>query len=90
MRNLQTTISTIVRQGSQLIVRGEVLRSFCANSLNALANYASWQIAKLSDASRPWPSVMDGLKPSVRTAVCFATVKQTTRRHDIVCRHASA
>jgi len=40
MRNLQTTISTIVRLGNQLIVRGEVLRSlglsFCANSLDAL------------------------------------------------------
>jgi len=36
MRNLLTTISTIVRQDNQLIVRGEVLRSFCANSFDAL------------------------------------------------------
>jgi len=91
MRNLQSTISTIVsnigntilgvgivRQGKQLIVRGEVLRSLCANSLDALAFYATELIAV---ASRPWPSVM---KPCLRTAVCLATVEQTTRRHHTV------
>jgi len=76
MRNLQTTISTIVRQGVQLIVRGEVLRSLGlslgANSLDALA-------------------VMCGKKPAFCYATAkYATVKQTTRRHDIACRHASA
>jgi len=95
MRNLQSTISTIVsnigntiigvgivRQGKQLIVRGEVLRSLCANSLDALAFYASRLIA---DASRPWPSVM---KPSFRSAVCLAPVEQTTRRHHTACHRS--
>ena len=98
MRKLQSTISTIVsnmgntivRLGNQLIVRGEVLRSLCANSLDALAFYASRLLAELSDASRPWPSVMYGMKPCVRTALCFATVKQTTRRHDIACHRTVA
>jgi len=88
MRKLQCTISTfgnnmgntLVRQGNKLIVRGEVLRTLCANSLDALALYASWA----------WPGVMYGVKPCVRTAVCFATVKQTTRQHAIACRYRAS
>ncbi len=71
MRNLQTTISTIVRQGNQLIVRGEVLRSLCARSLAALAFYAS----------RHWPNVMCGVKPRMQ----FAVVKPGKRRHNTTC-----
>ncbi len=86
MRNLQSRLSIIstsndnvvVRLVNQLIVRAEVLRSLCANSLDALAFYASW------------PSVTSGAKPRIRTALCFATVKQTQRRHHTMCHRHGA
>lgn len=95
MRNLQSNISTIgntiVRQGSQLIVRSEVLRSLCADSIAALASYASRLSIEMSGASGHWPNVVRGfMKPRVRTARCFATVNQRQRRHDHLCPRAVA
>ncbi|MCA9232017.1 MAG: hypothetical protein KDA57_15320 [Planctomycetales bacterium] len=94
MRNLLSNISifgnVIVRQGNQLIVRGEVLRSLCANSIEALAIDASLLLGELADALRSWPGTLCGMKPRVRMALCFATVKQTPRRHYVTCHRTAA
>ena len=94
MRNLQNIISifgnVIVRQGNLLIVSVETLRSLCACFLTALHSYASRLSVELSDATWQWPTGMCGLKPRVRTARCFAMVKQRERRHELMCHRPVA
>ncbi len=54
MRQLQLNISStgneFVRQGKQLIVRVEVLRSLCANSISALRSHALWLLKPVHNA----------------------------------------
>jgi len=95
MRKLHSHVSTLgnllVRQGRQLIVRDEALRSLCASIITLLHSYASRLEVELRDALRHGPLGTYGMKPRVlATARCFATAKQRQRRHDWMCRRPVA
>ena len=103
MRKLQNTVSTLgnvnVRQGNQLIVGVEALRSLCANLYSALRSYTSrlaivlrrdvWQ-----GPSASWlPSIIDGTRLDTGTSFASAikaVVKRPERRHQIMCHRTAA
>lgn len=106
MRNFQNNISNfgnvvrvVVRQGNQLVVSNESLRSLRASSLSssclaALSSYASYLAGWLSGDAWQGPAQTCN-KPRVGTANCFALaiaaiVKQDQRRHQIMCPRAAA
>lgn len=85
MRNLLTKISILsigiqgICQDVKLIVRGETLRSLCAHSSIALARCAGRLLRDLRPmrwhrcVGTPWTMA------TMRTAGCFAVVKQQER-----------
>ena len=98
MRQLQMNIGTvgktIVRQGFQLIVRVEVLRSLCANSGSALRLYASRLLRIARGAAWHEPSMV-GMKHASVMACCptpadMAAAGQHRRRHEIACLRTAA
>lgn len=82
MRILQSNISIfgnmIIRQGKQLIVRREELRSFCAVSFL----HGSSLLGILKSLSLAW------LSPRVGVTRCFATATQPQRRH-VMCHRTA-
>jgi len=107
MRKLQNIISIfgnvvtdiVVRQGNQLVVRIESLRSLRARHLSTLRSYASELALVLRSGDWQGPYLAWN-KPRVGTATCFASamttslvaavVKQDQRRHQIMCHRAAA
>jgi|GEM_PF-2014375 len=100
MRKLQNIVSNLgnilVRQGNQLVVRIESLRSLRASSqLSALYSYALQLASRLGGDAWQGPSPMACKKPRVGKAACFAAVitvvvKHNPRRHEIMCHRAAA
>ena len=99
MRKLQNTVSTLgnvnVRQGNQLVVRVEALRSLCASFLSALHSYASGLADRVRLDAWQGPAMTWFNEPRVGTATCLgmaikAIVKQDQRRHEIMCHRAAA
>ena len=100
MRKIQNIISTfgtiIARQGKQLVVRIESLRSLCARFLSALSSYASELALGLRNDA--WQGLLTGglcmtwWLPNV--VVPVVVVKQSCRRHlmrhRIIGRHRTA
>ncbi len=95
MRKVQNIISTfgtiIARQGKQLVVRIESLRSLCARFLSALSSYASELALGLRNDA--WQGLcMTWWLPNV--VVPVVVVKQSRRRHlmrhCIIGRHRTA
>ncbi len=82
MRILQSNIGifgNIIRQGKQLIVRREELRSLCA----VYSLQGSFLLGILKSLSLAW------LSPRVGVARCFATATQPQRRH-VMCHRTVA
>jgi len=100
MRNFQNNISNfgnvvnrvVVRQGNQLVVRIESLRSLRASrSISALYSYASELALWLRDDA--WQGLsLAWHKKHVGTVACFVTAvtKQDQRRHPIMCHRTAA
>ena len=103
MRKFQNIISIfgngIVRQGNQLVVRIEFLRSLGANSNSALHFYASqlalwlrndaWQ-GPYQACNKPRLGTAPCFAPAIATSFVVAVVKQDQRRHQIMCHRAAA
>ena len=95
MRKLQNTVSYFgnvnVRQGNQLVVRVEALRSLCASFLSALPKCASKLAKSLRDDAWQALYAMRQVLP-VGTVGCLVTpvITHRQRRHEIMCHRAAA
>lgn len=95
MRKFQNIVSTFgfgfVRQGNELVVGIESVRSLCASSYLALHSYSSRLASWLAGDAWQGPAKPCN-KPRVRTAACITTtvVTQAQRGHEIMCHRAAA
>ena len=105
MRKLQNIISifgnVLVRQGYQLVVRIESLRSLRASSSISALRYYAFELALVlrhgawQGPSPAWSLLLISNTARVGTASCFASVgkesvvKQDQRRHQIMCHRTA-